>query len=77
MGTNSNLYDTSNLAKHHILPHEIVQARKVSWSRIGSKKKILPPSQNISKNGSTKINVSELNFAPNTLTFVDHFLLIF
>jgi hypothetical protein len=33
--------------------------------------------QNISKNGSTKINVFGLNFALNTLTFIDHFLLIF
>jgi hypothetical protein len=38
---------------------------------------ILPPSQNISKNKSTKVNVFGLNFAPNTLTFVNHFLLIF
>jgi hypothetical protein len=33
--------------------------------------------QNISKNGSIKINVFGLNFAPNTLTFIDHFFLIF
>jgi hypothetical protein len=32
---------------------------------------------NISKNGSTKVNVSGINFAPNTLTSIDHFLLIF
>jgi hypothetical protein len=38
---------------------------------------ILPPSQNINKNGSTKVNVFGLNFALNTLIFVDHFLLIF
>jgi hypothetical protein len=38
---------------------------------------IFHPSQNISKNESTKINVFGLNFAPNTLIFIGHFLLIF
>jgi hypothetical protein len=38
---------------------------------------IFPSSQDISKNESTKVNVSGLNFVPNALIFVDHFLLIF
>jgi hypothetical protein len=31
----------------------------------------------IGKNGSIKVNVFRLNFVPNILTFVDHFLFIF
>jgi hypothetical protein len=38
---------------------------------------VLSLSQNIRKNGSTKVNVFGLNFAPNTLTYVDFFCLYF
>jgi hypothetical protein len=40
-------------------------------------KHILPPLQNISKNWSTKVDVFDLNFEPNTSNFFDLFLLIF
>jgi hypothetical protein len=33
--------------------------------------------QIISKNGSTKINISNLNFTPNTSTFINQFFIIF
>jgi len=48
--------------------------------RYGIKKflcNILPPSQNISKIWSTKVNVCGSKFVPNTSTYVDSFLLIF
>jgi hypothetical protein len=35
------------------------------------------PSQNINKNKSIKVNVFELNFAPNALIFIDHILFKF
>jgi hypothetical protein len=37
---------------------------------------ILPPSQNISKKWSTKVNVFGAKLSPDTLTFVDPFLFI-
>jgi hypothetical protein len=33
--------------------------------------------QNISKNGSTKVNIFGLNFNQNTSTFINQFLFIF
>jgi hypothetical protein len=39
--------------------------------------KILPPSKNIIKSWSTEIDIFGKNFRPNTLTFLDLFLLIY
>jgi hypothetical protein len=39
--------------------------------------KILPPSQNIGKSWSTKVNVFGLHFEPNTSNFFDSLSLIF
>lgn len=50
------------------------------FAKVGSHfshdKTILPPLQKISENESTKYDVSCLHFEPDTLTFVDSFLLI-